>query len=185
MEENKPQSFDELVQLGLEIRSDMDNVNWRLGDLAIEVTRVFDGQPKQFAAYSKSIGVSVKSFSRCRDVAKVYPLTMREDYSFLSWSHFRRVAALEDKEKWLQMAVENQWSVEKMWVASGGHGKVNMLKAIGPKPVMEYREDLQMWQFREFEDYGKIVPMNLWKKQVETPETLIKKDELDSEEDQS
>lgn len=149
-------SYEELVQRGLELRESKDDTNWELGDLAIMVHSI--SGPKELKNFSKSIGIPVTTIRRCMDVSKAYEPQIRSEYKFLSWSHFRAVAAQNDKVQWLEKAFDNEWSVEKLNLAVKDMLPVDERRNIPAKPEMIFCEKCGKWAFKYAEDYTNICP---------------------------
>lgn len=116
--------WESLVSTGMEAREDHDLSQWILGDSAERVYEMYGQQGLE--AYAIQIFVRKSTLSRYKDVARKIPRELRDKYKLLSWSHFRIAAGRTDVERALQLAADNDWSVENM---------ANQLKKIDGKPV--------------------------------------------------
>ncbi len=130
-------TFEDFVGLGMNLREKADNLSWALGDLAIDVTTKFGREG--FNAFAKEIGVKVNTLRRYRDVARAYPKKkIRKELMILSWSHFRQVAAKEDRILLLTRACDESWSCEKL-IEMTKDNKDDIIddgKPVPPKPEM-------------------------------------------------
>lgn len=104
--------LEEFISMGMDLREKKDNISWDLGDLANDVTRELG--PRFLSDFSKGIGIPIGSMRRYRDIARAYPKQVREEYKVLSWTHFRMLAAREDRDLWLRRAADESWSTEKL-----------------------------------------------------------------------
>ncbi len=143
--EKRETTLEDLISRGMELREKKDNISWELGDLAIEVTRLFG--PRYLPEFSKGIGIIVSTIRRYRDISKTYSPEMREKYSFCSWSHFRQVAAREDRLEWLERACDEQWSLEKLTVMTkkDQSGVIDDGLPVPPMPEMELCLGCRRW----------------------------------------
>lgn len=106
------QDWEQLVSMGMEVRHQKDGLQWILGDLASQVEVVYG--KKTIEAYAREIYVGKSTLLRYRDVARAYKPELRQAYPMLSWSHFRLVAALDDRLELLLLANDNTWTVEQL-----------------------------------------------------------------------
>lgn len=130
-------SWEEIVSAGMNAREDVDNGNWTLGDLALEVTKEYGED--SIGKYSYAIGVIKKTLMGYRTVSKVFNPEVRARYRKLSFSHFKTLASLPKPEAWLEKADDNDWSVEMMTEKiKDAYGAI---KDVGPedKPPKVYR----------------------------------------------
>lgn len=144
-------SYEDLVDAGLQIREVSDRSRWKLGDIAIEVTKITDTDGLK--QYARDIGVTYSSLRRYRDVSKHYPQRDRDAYQMLSWTHFRTVATHEDRDKLLERAHDENWSVEKLRVMSK-EDQTDVIddgKVVPNKPKLEFCTGCRKW-FIENED---------------------------------
>lgn len=150
-------TLEDLITRGLELREKKDNISWELGDLAIMVTDQFG--PKYLSEFSKKIGIEIGTIRRYRDVAKAYTIEEREEFKMLSWTHFRMVAAKENRIELLTKAVDNEWSAEKMGVAAkSGTDFIDDGKPVPPKPELVFCSGCRQWGFANKEDAETICP---------------------------
>lgn len=93
-------SYEELVTIGIELRTLKDNIQWQLGDLG----KHFVPNPKQgvttsktLASFACDIGMNARTLQEYTKVASFYPEAMRNDYPNLSYSHWRTALRFADK----------------------------------------------------------------------------------------
>jgi hypothetical protein len=138
-------SFDEFISRGQELREKADNLQWEFGDLAVEFTNQMGS--KFLADLARGIGVKIATLRRYRDVSQVFPLEIRKAFEILSWSHFREVAANEDRHVLLTRAADENWSVEKLGVMAKPN-KTNVIddgKNVPPKPELAFDLEMRLW----------------------------------------
>ena len=104
--------WQELVEAGLVARVSKDDSQWELGDLASEVQKDY-GKDK-LGEYAEDVNMEKQTMKVYRYVATSYEKVIRITFSQLSFLHFQVVAALDDRESWLQLALDNNWTVEKL-----------------------------------------------------------------------
>ena len=138
-------TLEEIITRGQEIREQTDHSNWEYGDLAIETTDLFG--PKTMPIVATQIGIPVSSFRRCRDVAKAYPLPIREELAMLSWSHFKQVAGNPDRFQILRRAHDENWTFEKLCVFTKPDKSrlIDDGKFVPPKPEMKFDVVCRKW----------------------------------------
>lgn len=138
-------SFDEFIQKGLDLREKADNLQWEFGDLAVEFTRLMG--KKFLPDLARGIGIKIATLRRYKDVSVVFPLQIRAAYPMLSWSHFREVAANENRNLLLLRANDENWSVEKLGVMSKPvqDGVVDDEHLVPPKPELAFNRQLRLW----------------------------------------
>ncbi len=149
--EAKTVSLEDCITRGMELRERKDNIAWELGDLAIMVREEFG--KKYLSEFSKGIGIEVGTIRRYRDVSKAYEPKIREEFRKLSWSHFREVAAHEDRYNLLCRAHDENWSVEKLGIMKGGgsegeagsNGVIDDGRPVPPKPELQFCAGCRMW----------------------------------------
>jgi len=105
--------WEALVSAGLTVRGAGDRSKWTLGYLAMKVEEKYGhGSLKKFATELK-----MESASKLYDyhrASKYYPFLAYEEYSALTWSHFReamRAKSVDQSFKWLNSANDNDWPV--------------------------------------------------------------------------
>ena len=141
-------SWESYISEGLEAREDIDNGNWKLGDLALGIQTAYG--ENSIGKYAYAIGVIKKTLMGYRTVASKFPKEIREKYRKLSFSHFKTVTSLPKPEAWLEDADDNNWSVEMMTEKiRDAYGDV---KDIGPedKTPKVYRcPDCNRWRLED------------------------------------
>lgn len=138
-------SLEEFISRGLELREKKDNINWELGDLASDVTYEFG--PKFLSDFSKGIGIEVSTIKRYRDVSRAYSKEIREKFKMLSWTHFRLVAAQENREELLEKAADETWSVEKLAMSIKPQSEASSSAGQEFPPEMEKCPHCEKWRF--------------------------------------
>jgi hypothetical protein len=142
-------TLEDLVTMGMELREKKDNVSWELGDLAIDVTRLFGSNAvRQFA---KDIGVQVSTIRRYRDVSKAYPKQFREEYALVSWSGFRQLAGREDRFDLIKRAHDENWNFEKI-CAMTQKDKTKVIDdglPVPPMPELELCATCRKWIIKQ------------------------------------
>lgn len=142
----KPITMEEFISVGMVLREKKDGINWELGDLADDFTKEFG--PKELTKFSKGIGIQVGTLKRYRDIARAYEPEIREEFKALSWTHFRLLAAHENRINLLKMAVDNEWSVEKLAVMMKGQTPIPMAVPLSDMPpAMEKCAECGGWRF--------------------------------------
>lgn len=141
----KPITMEEFISVGMTLREKKDGINWELGDLADDFTKEFG--PKALTEFSKGIGIEIGTLKRYRDVARAYPPEIREEFKALSWTHFRLLAAHENRFNLLKAAVDNSWSVEKLAVMMKGQTPITTQVAMPEQPLMEKCSSCGKWKF--------------------------------------
>jgi hypothetical protein len=138
-------TLEELITRGQDLRVNKDNISWEMGDLAIEVTRLFGKNALRI--FAQNIGIEVGTIRRYRDVSKAYPPEVREELAMLSWSHFRQVAANPDRVLILKRAHDENWSFEKLCTMTKKDQTdvIDDGKIVPPKPEMEFCLNCRRW----------------------------------------
>lgn len=154
-------SFDEFIQQGMELREKADNLQWSFGDLAVEFTRQCGS--KLLPDLARGIGIKLQTLRRYRDVSQVFPLEIRKAFEILSWSHFREVAAKEDRNVLLTRAADENWSVEKLAVMANPKKKevIDDGKIVPPKPELKLDTELRLWYIASQKEDGRYVKEHL------------------------
>lgn len=154
-------SFDEFIQRGQDLREKADNLQWEFGDLALEFTRLMGG--KFLPDLARGIGVKVTTLRRYRDVSEVYPLQIRQAFEILSWSHFREVAANEDRHVLLTRAADELWSVEKLGTMAKPKKQdlIDDGKHVPPKPELAFDLELRLWYIANPKEDGRHIKEHL------------------------
>jgi hypothetical protein len=82
------------------------SAQWTKSDL------VLDLEDQTLKEFSEHVNDSYQQIRNYKWVAERYPLSVRTDN--LSWTHYERIAARDDRLGWLKKAEENHWSVRTM-----------------------------------------------------------------------
>lgn len=153
-------SFDEFIQRGMDLRERADNLQWEFGDLALEFTRLMG---KQFLPdLARGIGIKLSTLKRYKDVSAAFPIAIRMAYPTLSWSHFREVAANEERTVLLLRANDENWSVEKLGVMSKPD-KENLIddgKLVPKKPELMFDREMRLWYISNPKEDARHVKAN-------------------------
>lgn len=154
-------SFDDFIQRGMDLREKADNLQWEFGDLALEFTRLMGS--KFLPDLARGIGVKISTLRRYRAVSEVFPLQIRQAFPMLSWSHFREVAANEDRNLLLTRAHDENWSVEKLGTMSKPKKEdlIDDDKHVPPKPELSFDTDLRLWYISNPKEDGRHIKANL------------------------
>lgn len=116
------QRWEALVSSALEAREARDNAQWILGDIAIEVERNYGSSA--LTAFAQEIHVNKNTFRRYKLVSKAFPPEKRID--LLSHRHHLILSAREDRDQWLKLAADNNWSTDNLMVELGKYeGKLD------------------------------------------------------------
>lgn len=141
-------SWDDLVQLGQEIRDRRDKMQFALGDVAIDITRLFGSQ--KLKEYAKDIKYPYKTILRYRDVSKAYSLQEREQFSYCNWTQFRDFAAKENRIELLTKSADKDWSPEKSEVmASDDPNVIRDVDDVPSKPRLKFCYTSHQWYIPE------------------------------------
>lgn len=155
-------SFEEFITRGQELREKADNLQWEFGDLAVEFTRQVG--PKLLPDLARGIGVKIATLRRYRDVSTVFPLKIRQAYAMLSWSHFRTVAAHEDRHLLLQRAHDENWSVEKTaMMVKPKQEVIDDGLEVPPKPELAFDTKIRLWEIASPKEDARHIKANLVK----------------------
>ena len=139
-------TFEDLVSRGMQLRERADDLSWELGDLAILATEKFGREG--FNEFAKTIDIKITTLRRYRDVAKSYPKKkIRKEFAALSWSHFRQVAAKDDRILLLTRACDESWSCEKlMQMTQSDKSKIiDDGKIVPPRPEQLFDKNCRRW----------------------------------------
>jgi hypothetical protein len=96
-------SWEEVVELGLELREGKDQVQWRLGDLALQVEKVYGVD--SLGKFSIAININKNSLSQYRRVSKAFPEDSRS--KLLSHRHHLILAGQENRFELLKECEDN------------------------------------------------------------------------------
>lgn len=135
-------SWEDVISDGLTAREAKDSSQWILGDLAVEVEKLFPGRLDEFGS---KIGVSKETLRRYKVVSLAWPPEKR--LPFLSHRHHQILAGRKDRYEWIEKAHDNEWSCERLGVElkkQEGKWEENMeLKRINF--TMEEASELVKW----------------------------------------
>lgn len=150
-------SFEEFIQRGMDLREKADNLQWEFGDLAVEFTRLMGKQ--YLPDLARGIGVKISTLRRYKDVSLAFPLEIRKAFDILSWSHFREVAANEDRTLLLTRAADESWSVEKLGVMAKPKKEdlIDDGMAVPAKPELAFDTSLRLWYIRNAKEDARHV----------------------------
>jgi hypothetical protein len=156
-------SFEEFITRGQELREKADNLQWEFGDLAVEFTAKVGN--KFLPDLARGIGVQVSTLRRYRLVSEVFPFKIREAYRLLSWSHFRTVAAHEDRHLLLQRAHDENWSVEKTAVMAKPKQQdvIDDGLHVPPKPDVSFDTEIRLWYIANPKEDARHIRSNIKK----------------------
>lgn len=110
--DQKKVDWEILVTAGMQARELKDGIQWYLGELGMKAVK--DYGTDALGKFANEIGVEKSTLSRYRDVAKAFPREIREKYKALSWTHFRTIAARENRDELLERAHDDNMSVEQL-----------------------------------------------------------------------
>jgi hypothetical protein len=102
--------WEEAILAGIEARQQKDGAQWRLGDLALQVETSY--REHTLENYAAEIGVDYNSLREYRRVAQAYENARR--LANLSWSHHQVASGWSTPQWWLEQALKNKWSVNRM-----------------------------------------------------------------------
>lgn len=117
----KPANYEEYVAIGIEARQTKDISQWKLGQLAFELTDGYSHKDmygkKILQDYARDIGCHKKTLERYRRVYKTYfqdldPKLTKDLH--LSFTHYERASRTNDPAKWVLEANDNNWSIEQL-----------------------------------------------------------------------
>lgn len=154
-------NFEEFIQRGMDLREKADNLQWEFGDLAVEFTRLMG--KKFLPDLARGIGIKIATLRRYKDVSLAFPLQIRQAYPMLSWSHFREVAANEDRNLLLLRANDEVWSVEKLGVMAKPQ-KEDLIDdglQVPSKPELSFDTGLRLWYISNQKEDGRFVKQHL------------------------
>lgn len=96
-------SWEECVTLGLEFRENKDNSQWHLGDLALQVEKVYGVD--SLGKFAIAININKNSLSQYRRVSKAFPEDTRS--KVLSHRHHLILAGQENRFELLKECEDN------------------------------------------------------------------------------
>lgn len=135
------------IQRGLQVRQETDSVNWKLGDLAIEVETEYGTD--SIGMYAKEIRVERKTLMNYRTVAKAFTEITRSQYPKLTFSHFSVLTSIDKPNQWLEQANTNGWSVEGLRTQVKKAYKGLTPPRLSDKPPEVYRcPSCGLWRLR-------------------------------------
>lgn len=166
----KEEDWEQVISMGIELSGNETNLRFALGDLAEAVTKSFG--PKMFRDWAKEIGTEVSTIRRYRDVSKATPQKVRGAYPKLSWSIFRMAAPHETKDRLLELADDNCWSVEKFgkYLKALDQGQIDSEDdgiefgegetAVPEKPKLILSEELNKWYIENEKEDARWLQVN-------------------------
>lgn len=163
------QDWEQAISMGIELSGRETEVRFQFGDLAHAVTESFG--PEMFRNWAKEVGMQVSLLRRYRDVSRAIDQELRDKFPKLRWSIFRLVCSYKNKEALLQLADDNNWSVEKfeeyLKALDAGDipedGDENFgtgEKALPEKPELEYVEKYNCYQIANQNEDARWLEMN-------------------------
>lgn len=168
LEEISPaELYDQLVEQAIAVREKADELAWRLGEIALNITTHFGA--KALKDFARDIRIKYATLRRYRDVVKAYP-EWREliaRFKLLSWTHFRGVAARPDKIKLLERASDENWSCEKMEKMTKPNQEdiIDDGKHVPPRPELIFDLQIRLWYIgNKMDDARYVIRMNKLKK---------------------
>lgn len=135
-------TWDDYIQKAQQLREEQDNIQWGIGDLAVDVTDTFG--PKTLKDFARDSGIPITTVRRYRDVARAYSPLIRKQYSFLPWSTFKALAGQENRLELLLRANDEGWTSEK----AGEMVKKTAIDdglPVPPKPEMLLCQGCRRW----------------------------------------
>lgn len=111
-QQREVKEWEDYIVEGMEAREDKDNSQWKLGDLAAQIT--VDYGENSIGKFACAISVVKKTLMNYRTVASTFEKPVRKKYRKLSFSHFAILSSVEKPEAWLEQADDNEWSVETL-----------------------------------------------------------------------
>lgn len=113
-------SLEDLISLAVELRRKRDGINWGLGDIAVEIIDNMGGK-KLLPQFASQINIPAKTLKRYANVSRAFPdQKLRDEYNILSFSHFKLLAARDDRYEWLMRAANENITVERLNVLLNG-----------------------------------------------------------------
>ena len=104
--------WETFVSLGMVAREWKDASQWVLGKLALGVEKVYGLD--SLGKYSTEIGVNKKTLQRYRWVVKHFPKVKAGSQKILPFYAYEAVSNTDDPEKWIDRAVEKDWTPGKL-----------------------------------------------------------------------
>jgi len=111
--------WEQYVSKGMEAREKKDTAQWELGEIAYEVSQKFYKRKEIYGLniigeFANEIGVHKKTLERYRRVYKTFSDKNTILDTNLSFSHYERCSRTENPTEWIEKAVDNNWSVDKL-----------------------------------------------------------------------
>jgi len=103
-------SWEEAVSTGLELREAKDNSQWKLGDLALSVEKVYGVDA--LGKFAVDININKKSLQQYRRVSSAFPPASRS--KILSHRHHLILAAHDNRFELLKEAEENNLTTSQL-----------------------------------------------------------------------
>lgn len=133
---------EEFLEVGKNLVEHEENLQWALGDWADEATNRFG--PKYLKANAKELRKPLSTIRRYRDVARKYPVDIRQEFSFVPWTIFRTLAPYSDRFNWLKRCHDEGWSFEKLKEMLKPSA-IDDGKVVPPKPEMDFCVNCRRW----------------------------------------
>lgn len=110
------QTFDweTFVSWGMVAREWKDASQWVLGKLALGVEKVYGLD--SIGKYATEIGINKKTLQRYRWVVKHFPQVKAGSQKILPFYAYEAVSNTDDPGKWIDKAVENDWTPGRLCV---------------------------------------------------------------------
>jgi hypothetical protein len=121
-------SWEELCMIGLELREGKDQVQWRLGDLALQVEKIYGSD--SLGKFAIAININKNSLSQYRRVSKAFPEDKRS--KLLSHRHHLILASQEKRFELLKECEDNGTTTSQL----------EMRYSRNPQSTMEKKEVL-------------------------------------------
>jgi hypothetical protein len=124
----------DLVREGIAARKQLEGAQWRLGDLAREVTVAYGGRDLQ--QYAEEVAVEYRTLLDYRRVASAFQSSERSEV--LAWSHHQILAGRGDRVAWLRLAEREGWrtvSQLRRGLARGNEYGPTAREAYGGQPI--------------------------------------------------
>ena len=100
--------WESFVSWGMVAREWKDASQWVLGKLALGVEKVYGLD--SIGKYASEIGINKKTLQRYRWVVKHFPRVKASSTKILPFYAYEAVSNTDDPGKWIEMAVEKDWT---------------------------------------------------------------------------
>jgi len=110
--ENDPtKSWEELVSAWTTVVELEGAAQWKLGDIANEVTRTFG--KSAIESFASSVGEKPATVKQYAWVSRAFPKSS-DRQTGLTYSHYRAAVKTESPMEWIEEAVKNAWTVAQL-----------------------------------------------------------------------